>query len=63
MRCRRLASLASDQDWGLDVGKRQEGGLGADEEQASVLLVEDLLQRALDRFEIGRSQACRSTRW
>ena len=28
---------------GLDVGKREEGGLGADEEQLRVLLGEDLL--------------------
>ena len=39
---------------GLDVGKRQEGGLGADEKQPRVLLGEDLLQRTLDGVEIGR---------
>jgi hypothetical protein len=39
---------------GLDVGKRQEGGVGADEKQAGALPGEDLLESALDGVQIGR---------
>ena len=51
MRCRRLASLASDQDWVSTLGSGRKEGSAP---QPRVLLGEDLLQRALDSVEIGR---------